>query len=102
MATPQPVNRFTGGPGEGAYRRSGAMRRNESASAMWARLMGDAVEGGDGARDAQHPVVTAQGQAHALGRAQQQLAPGGVGLGDPCPAAPVGLSELWEYCPRHG
>src|SRR5919106_2059505 len=36
--------------------------------------LGDTVEVGDGAGDAEDPVVAAGGQVHALGRAQQQLA----------------------------
>ena len=44
---------------------------------MWARrIWRRAVEVGDGARDAQHAVVAARGQVHALGRAQQRFAPG--------------------------
>jgi hypothetical protein len=42
-----------------------------------------AVEVGDGARDPQHAVVAARREVHALGRAQQELAPGAIGRRDP-------------------
>jgi hypothetical protein len=59
-------------------RRSSPFRRDaaerERLGDVGATDPSDVVEVGDGAGHAQHPVVAARGQVHALGRAQQQLA----------------------------
>jgi hypothetical protein len=53
--------------------------------------LGLAVQVGDGAGDAQHPVVAARGQLQALGGAKEELAPGGIGGRDPVEQLALGL-----------
>ena len=57
-------------------RAAGPATRDPGLGDVGAADLGGAVEVGDGARDAQHAVVAARGEVHALGRAQQQLARG--------------------------
>ena len=64
-----------------------------------------AVEVGERARDAQHPMIAARRQPQALGRLDEELGPGGGGVlpeQSPLPDVVTHLVVQSVAAPRHG